>query len=55
MKYCLNQIRPRGYKELLLNSAENEILNAHKNKNIKKFSFFRLRQAQNAIFPAHKC
>ena len=33
--------RPRGYKTLfMLNSAEHEILNAHKCKNIKKFGFF---------------
>ena len=31
--------RPRGYKTFfILNSAEHEILNAHKNKTIKKFS-----------------
>ena len=32
---------PRGYKTVfMLNSIEHEILNAHKYKNIKKFSFF---------------
>ena len=32
---------PRGYKTFsMLNSAEHEILNAHKYKNIKKFSIF---------------
>ena len=32
--------RPRGYKEnFMLSSAEHEILNAHKYKNIKLFSF----------------
>ena len=36
-------IRPRGYKTFsMLNSAEHEILNAHKYKNIKKFSFFQV-------------
>ena len=36
--------RPRGYKTLfMLNSAEQEILDAHEYKNIKKFGFFRLR------------
>ena len=36
--------RTRGYKKkFMLNSAEHEILNSHKYKNIKKFSFFRLR------------
>ena len=35
------QIRPLGCKtSFMLNSAEHEILNAHKYKNIKKFSFF---------------
>ena len=34
-------IRPRGYKTFsMLNSAEHEILNAHKFKNMKKFGFF---------------
>ena len=38
---------PRGYKTFfMLNSAEHEILNAHKYKNIKKFSFF---QAQISL------
>ena len=32
---------PRGYKTfIILNSVEHEILNTHKFKNIKKFSFF---------------
>ena len=36
----------------MLNSAEHEILNAHKYKRIMKFGLFRLRQAYpNAIFP----
>ena len=35
------QTRPRGYKTFsMLNSAEHEILNAHKYKNVKNFSFF---------------
>ena len=34
-------IRPRGYKTFfMLSSVEHEILNAHKYKNINKFSFF---------------
>ena len=38
-----NSSRPRGYKTFyMLNSADHEILNAHKNKNIKKFSLFML-------------
>ena len=43
MLSCLSEIetRSRGYKTLyMLNSAAHEILNAHKNINIKKFSFF---------------
>ena len=31
---------PKVIKFFMLNSAEHEILNAHKYKNIKKFSFF---------------
>ena len=43
--------RARGYKKFTLNLAEDEILNARKNKSIKKLSFL---QAQiSAIFPAH--
>ena len=35
--------RGRGYKKIImLNSAEHEVLNDHKYKNIKKFSFSRL-------------
>ena len=44
--YCLlisglsGETRPRGYKTFfVLNSVEHEILNAHKYKDIKKFSF----------------
>ena len=41
------QIRPRVYKKVfMLNSAEHEILYAHKYKNINKFSFF---QAQISL------
>ena len=33
-------VKPRGYKTIfMLRSFEHEILNAHKHKNIKKFSF----------------
>ena len=32
-------IRPRGYKTLVMLSSVDEILNAHKYKNINKFSF----------------
>ena len=37
----IRQDQGRGYKTFfMLNSDEHEILNAHKYKNIKKFSFF---------------
>ena len=54
-KYCLSvQLDPFGNKDgnswvlvikknFMLNSAEHKILNAHKYKNINKFSIFRLR------------
>ena len=48
--------RPRGYKTFsMLNSAEHEILNVRKYKNIKKFSFFRAQISLECFFPAHKC
>ena len=51
---CIVLFRARGYKTFfMLNSAEHENLNAHKYKNIKKFTLFRF--AENAILPAHKC
>ena len=38
---CLHSSWAPDYKYLfILNSAKHEILNAHKYKNIKKFSFF---------------
>ena len=38
---CGILVRPRGYKKnIVLNFAENEILDAHKYENIKKFSIF---------------
>ena len=37
----LKMTRPRGYKTFfMLNSVERELLNAHKYKNINKFSPF---------------
>ena len=39
----------------MLNSAQVEILNAHKYKISGHYAFLRLRLAYNAIFPAHKC
>ena len=39
-KNLVQEIRARGYKTFfVLNSVEHEISNAHKYKNIKKFSF----------------
>ena len=39
--FTVVQIRARGYKTFfMLNSVEHKILNAHKYKNIKKFSYF---------------
>ena len=40
-----------GYKTFfMLNSTEHEILNAHKYKNIKKFSFFSDSDKQRMLF-----
>ena len=36
-------------------TAEHEILNVHKYKNIRKFGLFRLRESWNAFFHAHEC
>ena len=45
---------PRGYKTYFtLNSVEHEILNAHKDKKIKKFGI--LGSDKLAIFPAYTC
>ena len=47
---------PRGYKTFfMLNSAEYDILNARKCKNIKKFSLFQAQISQECYFSAHKC
>ena len=49
-------VRPRGYKTIfMLNSVEQEILNAHKYKNIKKFSFFPTQISLECYFPVHIC
>ena len=41
----------RGYKTFfVLNSVEHEILNAHKYKNIKKFSFFQAQISEEGYF-----
>ena len=43
--------RPSGYKTFfILNSVENEILNAHKYKNIKKFGFFKAQISLECYF-----
>ena len=39
----------------MLNSAEYEILNAHKHKNIKKFGCFQAHIGLECYFPAHEC
>ena len=45
------KIWPRGYKTFfVLNSAEHEILNAHKYKNIKKFGLFKARLILECYF-----
>ena len=50
------QTGPKVVKEFfMLNSAEHEILNAHKYKNIKKFSILQAQIPLDAIFPALKC
>ena len=42
---------PRGYKTFfMLNSVEHEILNAHKYKNIKKFSIFQTQISRECYF-----
>ena len=42
---------PRGYKTFfILNSVEHEISNAHKYKNIKKFSFFQAQISGEGYF-----
>ena len=50
-----NLVWPRGYKTFfMLNSVEHEILNAHKYKNIMKFSSFQAQISLECYFPAHK-
>ena len=43
---------PRLEKHSMLNSAEHEVLNAHKYKNIKKFGFFQARINLECYFSA---
>ena len=44
--------RARGYKTFfVLNSVEHEISNAHKYKNIKKFSLFKAQLSLDCYFP----
>ena len=44
--------RPRGYKTFfILNSAEHEILNVHKDKNIKKSAFLGSDKPRMVFFP----
>ena len=45
------ETRPRSYKTFsMLNSVEHEILNAHKYKNIKKFSFLQAQMSLECYF-----
>ena len=45
------KIRARGYKTFfMLNSVEHKILNAHKYKNVKKFSFFQTQGSRECYF-----
>ena len=46
---------PDVIKNVMLNSAEHEILNAHKYKNIKKFSICKSQISIECYFPAHNC
>ena len=51
----IKSIRPRGYKTFsMLHSVEHKILNAHKYKNIKKFSILQAQISLECYFPAHK-
>ena len=55
--YTIN-IMARGYNKIfVLNSAEHEILNAHKYENIKKFRgfFSGSYEPRMLFFPAHNC
>ena len=45
---------PRLLNFFMLNSAEHEILNAHKYKNIKKISIFQAHMSIEWYFPANK-
>ena len=46
----------RGYKAFfVLNSAEHEILNAHEDKKIKKFSFLQAQISRECYISAQKC
>ena len=46
----------RGHKIFfMLDSAEHEILNAHKHENIKKFSIYQAQISLERYFPAYNC
>ena len=48
--------RLRCYKTSFMhNSVEQEILNAHKSKDIKKFGFYKAQISLECYFPTHKC
>ena len=49
-----NPTGPEITKKIMFNSAEHEILNAHKYKNIKKFSILQAQMSIEYYFSAHK-
>ena len=55
-KNMISYTGPELYNFFMLNSAEHEILNALKHKNIKKFSIFKDPiSLECSFFPAHTC
>ena len=52
---AVKAVWPKGYKKFMFYSDEHEILNVHKYKNIKKFSFSGLDKLRMFFFLAHKC
>ena len=53
----LSNFEHRSKKDLSVeqNSVEHEILNAHRYKNIKKFSFLQTQISRECFFSVHKC
>ena len=50
----IKNFSPEVIKQSMLNPAEHEILNAHKYKNMMKFSFFASSDKTRIFFSAHK-